>query len=127
MCWFLTSIFSCFGLDLEPLGLPRWSQVGSKSKEIWSGCGLGSLLKFMSLKNDILEGSGLDFGSPGPRFGRSEAQFSRFAHVFGRVPRTCRDLAQLVDRNLDARLHWTPHSQPLKVHACIPMDAAVSA
>ena len=69
----------------------------------------------------ILEAPGLDLGGLRLYF------FKIFACFWPCVPRTCRDLAQLVDRNLDARLHWTPHSQPLKVHACIPMDAAVSA
>ena len=69
----------------------------------------------------ILEAPGLDLGGLRLNF------FKIFACFWPCVPRTCRDLAQLVDRNLDARLHWTPHSQPLKVHACIPMDAAVSA
>ena len=69
----------------------------------------------------ILEAPGLDLGGLRLNFCKI------FTCFWPCVPRTCRDLAQLVDRNLDARLHWTPHSQPLKVHACIPMDAAVSA
>ena len=61
----------------------------------------------------ILEAPGLDLG------GRRLNFFKIFACFWPCVPRTCRDLAQLVDRNLDARLHWTPHSQPLNQNSWI--------
>ena len=52
-----------------------------------------------------MEGSRLDFGSPGPRFWRLRAQFFQDFRMFlaecaENLPRTCRGLAQLVDAYL---------------------------
>ena len=61
-------------------------------------------LKIASWKplGSILDASVLDFGGPGPRFGRLRDQFFRDFRMFlamyaENLPRICRSLAQLVD------------------------------
>ena len=78
-------------------GGPPWGEfngIGSKCLRRRYGSLLLNVLKLVSLKNGALEGSGLDFGGPGARFWRSEAQFFHDFRMFLAVcaetlPRSC--------------------------------------
>ena len=54
---------------LEPLGVPTWTQFGSFGPKKIPRLPFFYPLKLDVLKNGVLEGSGLDFGASGARFG----------------------------------------------------------
>ena len=70
---------------MEGLGPPTWRQVGSKSFRRRWGSLLLNDLKLISLKNNVLEGSRLDFGGSRARFWSLQGWISTiFWHFLGR-------------------------------------------
>ena len=52
------------------LGLQLGAKLAILASKLQGGCSPRAFLRYMSFKNGVLEGSGLDFGGPGPRFWR---------------------------------------------------------
>ena len=85
-CWFSTSIFWGFGLDLGGSWAAKLAQNGFQT---W-GCSLKilrcsdfvTLLSSRSFENSVLEGSKLDFGGPRARFWRVWKWFLDFLANF---------------------------------------------
>ena len=82
---FLTSIFWRFGLDFDA----SWASKMEPKSQFWlENIRMGppwSDLKLNVSKNSVLEGSGLDFGGPGPRFWRVWGSFFKVLDVINRA------------------------------------------